>query len=328
MIDINSLKSYLASDLEKVRGIMRNSLSSGIDLLNDTNESVISHPGKMMRPSMALLVAKLCNKGNLTEDSYNFAAASELLHNATLFHDDVADNSSCRRGRPTIMKLLGGRASVLLGDFWLVRALDRILSSEQHHDEAIRLCAKTLGDLAEGEMLQLQKAASSDTVEEDYFEIIYRKTASLFETIAKIAALSVDAAPWMKEAVGLYARKIGIAFQIKDDILDYHPTADIGKPAGHDLLEQKITLPLLGAMQNAPECEAEKIRMKVSKIHENPDFQGEIVEFVDRYSGMDYAARKLDKFVAEALGDLDPFPESKEKEMLAILARYIAVRNN
>lgn len=315
---------YLDADLKRVAEIIRESLSSDIELLDRTNASILSHPGKMMRPMLAILAAKACCGGKATDDTYSFAAASELLHNATLLHDDVADNSASRRGRPTVMSLLGSRAAVLLGDFWLVKAVDRILDSK-HHD-VIHLYAKTLSDLAEGEMLQLQKASAGDTVEEDYYRIIYSKTASLFEATAAAAAMSVDAEVPFAEAVTSYARKLGIAFQIKDDIFDYDPDAQVGKPVGHDLLEQKITLPLLGALAAAPEEEASEIRSMVPGISDNPALRETVVEFVERYGGVAYAQKRLGEYVADAISCLDVLPDSRDKECLIWLAGYSAGR--
>lgn len=326
MMEKGEILGYLEADLIKVREIIRGSLSSDIELLDRTNESLLSHPGKMMRPMLALLAAKACNGGVATEDTYAFAAASELLHNATLLHDDVADNSDSRRGRPTVMSLLGSRAAVLLGDFWLVKAMDRILDSEKHDTEAIRLYAKTLSDLAEGEMLQLQKASAGDTTEEDYYRIIYSKTASLFEATAAAAALSVDAQVPYAEAVKSYARNLGIAFQIKDDIFDYDPQAQVGKPVGHDLLEQKITLPLLGALAASPADEAAQIRSMVPEISGNPQFQGPVVEFVARYGGVEYAQKRLQEYVSAAITALDVLPAGHDRDCLVWLAEYSAGR--
>jgi len=324
MKEKDEILSYLDADLKRVAEIIRASLSSDIELLDRTNASILSHPGKMMRPMLAILAAKACSGGKATDDTYSFAAASELLHNATLLHDDVADNSASRRGRPTVMSLLGSRAAVLLGDFWLVKAVDRILDSK-HHD-AIHLYAKTLSDLAEGEMLQLQKASSGDTVEEDYYGIIYSKTASLFEATAAAAALSVDAEVSWSEAVREYARNLGIAFQIKDDIFDYDPDAQVGKPVGHDLLEQKITLPLLGALAAAPEAESARIRSMVPEISAHPALRSEVVEFVERYDGVGYARMRLGEYVAKAVSSLDVLPESRDRDCLAWLAGYSAGR--
>ena len=328
MTDIKTLLAYLEPDLVKVREVVRKSLASDIELLDKTNESILSHPGKMMRPMLAILIAKACSGGSVKEDSYGFAAASELLHNATLLHDDVADDSASRRGRPTVMSILGGRASVLLGDFWLVKAMDRILDSEKHYAKAIRLFAKTLSDLAEGEMLQLQKASTGDTTEEDYYRIIYNKTASLFEAAAATAALSVDADSQTADAMSRFGKDLGIAFQIKDDIFDYDPEAQVGKPVGHDLLEQKITLPLLGALANAPEDEAKDIRTMVIKISDDPSLREPIVAFVQKYKGVEYAQDRLMEFVSKSVQSLSVLPESQDRDFLEFLAEYTAGRKH
>ena len=251
-MDQTAVRKRLQAELDQVNKLILDSLESDIELLNRTNRALLDHPGKQLRPILALLVARAIG-GRVNDDTLRFAAASELLHNATLLHDDVADGSAERRGRPTVMSLLGSRASVLLGDFWLVRAVARILEASRESNRVIRIFADTLADLAEGEMLQLQKASAGDTQEADYQRIIYNKTASLFVAAALSAAISAQATPAQEEAVRSYAENLGMAFQIKDDIFDYQENASIGKPVGQDLQEQKITLPLLGALQAAPE---------------------------------------------------------------------------
>ena len=177
---LDEIKDFLGQDWKDTDALIRSSLESDISLLNATNKAILDHSGKQLRPIVSLLVARACGGGRVNADSVRYAAAAELLHNATLLHDDVADSSCERRGAPTVMAILGGPASVLLGDFWLVKALENILASSANCNEVIRIFAGTLSSLAEGEMLQLQKASSGDTVEEDYYRIIYSKTASLF----------------------------------------------------------------------------------------------------------------------------------------------------
>src|SRR5574344_1609777 len=214
-MDLGQIKEFLGCDWTRTESLIRSSLRSDINLLNTTNDAILSHSGKQLRPILALLIARACSGGHTTSDTINFAAASELLHNATLLHDDVADSSSERRGAPTVMAILGGPASVLLGDYWLVKAMDNILASSAHGNDVIRIFSKTLSSLAEGEMLQLQKASSGDTEEEDYFRIIYSKTASLFESTCVSAAISVNAPEAWVEAVRNYAVSLGIGFQVK-----------------------------------------------------------------------------------------------------------------
>ena len=270
-MDYKAIKETLKNDLSRVDSVIGASLASDIDLLDKTNKSILSHSGKKLRPVLSLLSARACSGGFLTDDTVRYAAAAELLHNATLLHDDVADDSRQRRGMPTVMSLLGGRASVLLGDFWLVKAMENILKGDNSSSQVIRIFAKTLSDLAEGELLQLQKAETGDTTELDYYRIIYCKTASLFEASMVSAAISVSASKEKKKAVRNYARILGTAFQIKDDILDYDGDHAIGKPVGNDLRERKITLPLLGALANAGEDEAKEIRKMLCEIEDHPE---------------------------------------------------------
>lgn len=324
---LDEIKEFLGKDWKDTDGCIRSSLESDIDLLNSTNDAILSHGGKQLRPIVALLVARACGGGKLNEDSVRYAAASELLHNATLLHDDVADRSSERRGAPTVMAILGGPASVLLGDFWLVKAMENILSSSSHGNEVIRIFSKTLSSLAEGELLQLQKASSGDTVEDDYFRIIYSKTASLFESTCVSAAISVNASDEWVEAVRNYAVSLGLAFQIKDDIFDYSDGTTIGKPVGIDLDEQKITLPLLGALAAAPQERSDEIRRMLLDIQEHPEYKRDIIAFVGEFKGIEYAVSRLCEYVAKAKAALDVLPDSKEKDYLVRIAEFSAYRN-
>lgn len=326
MLDIKGLQDYLGEDWINVRRMIRSALKSDIALLESTNESILGHSGKQLRPMLVLLIARACACGHVNGSTYRYAAAAELLHNATLLHDDVADNSSQRRGAPTIMSLLGPSVSVLIGDFWLVKAMSTILDASASSDRVIRLFSKTLSDLAEGEMLQLQKARSLDTDEDDYLRIIFNKTASLFEAAAVTAAISVDAGKEAENAARDYAVSLGLAFQIRDDIFDYSPSMEVGKPLGVDILEQKITLPLLGAFRKAGEKTAAEIRNMIGKITEHPEYRDEILDFVRCNGGIEYASERLDGFVEKAKHSLGFLPHSLEKEYLSNLADFVGER--
>lgn len=326
-MDISRVKEYLGAEWTAVQERIAGSLESDIDLLDKTNKSILSHSGKQLRPILALLSARACSAdGRASEATVRYAAAAELLHNATLLHDDVADDSDQRRGVPTIRSLMGPTVSVLLGDYWLVKAMDLILGLHEADSQVIRIFSKTLSDLAEGELLQLQKAQSGDTVEGDYLRIIYSKTASLFEASCVSAALSVGASEPAVEAMKAYAVALGLAFQIKDDILDYDGTESVGKPLGVDILEQKMTMPLLGALVNAGAEEDKRVRALVKDIVGHPEHREEIVDFVKVYGGMEYASERLDFYVNQAVEALGVLPESYEKELLVKLARYTANR--
>lgn len=328
-MDLNGIRSYLGKDWEKTENYITDSLKSDIDLLDKTNRSILSHSGKQLRPIIALLVARACSDGKAEDDSCRYAAGAELLHNATLLHDDVADDSDQRRGMPTIRSIMGPSVSVLIGDYWLVKAMGLILDSHAETSKVIKLFSRTLSDLAEGELLQLQKAHSGDTDENDYFRIIFNKTASLFEAAAVSAAISVNADERTVLAVKEFATSLGLAFQIRDDIFDYSPEMDTGKPAGVDILEHKITLPLLGAFAKAGKAIEQQIREKIKNIDgDGGGTREEILAFVREYDGIGYARTVLEKYISKAVSALEQLPESRDREYLAKLARFVAERRS
>ena len=314
--------AYLGEDWTAMTGIISRAVSSEIGLLNSVNEDILSHSGKLLRPLISLLVARACGTPN--EASHRVAAATELLHNATLLHDDVADDSGERRGVPTVNALLGPRSAVLIGDFWLAKAMETMIDSEGLRGDVAKFFSKTLVDLAEGEMLQLEKSSTADTTYEDYFKIIYCKTASLFETACISAAFSVGAPQEYCEAVRRFARAAGIAFQIKDDIFDYVGDSGIGKPVGLDLRERKITLPLLCALDG---CEdAASVRALVLSCNVSSADCDRVHSFVMERHGVVKALDKLDAYILEAVRALDVLPDSEAKDYLAEIARYIGIR--
>ena len=325
-MDIRAVKEYLGQDWLSVQERIASALESDISLLNSTNASILSQSGKQLRPMLALMFARACT-GRATDAGIRYAAAAELLHNATLLHDDVADGSELRRGKPTVMSLMGPSVSVLVGDYWLVKAMELILQDSDTDTTAIRIFSKTLSDLAEGEMLQLQKAQSGDTDEKDYLRIIYNKTASLVEAACVSAAISAGVSEDVVKAARDYAVALGLAFQIKDDILDYSGTESVGKPLGVDILEQKITLPLLGALNNVSGQKQAEVRGMVKDIVGRPELRDDIVSFVKENGGLEYAKARLEGYVNEAVHALDILPDSREKECLVELARYTAIRD-
>ena len=322
-MDIRQVRHFLGEDWKKVEALFEETLHSDVHLLGRTHGYIRSNQGKMLRPVLSLLVSRAC--GTPGGDSVKAAVAAELLHNATLLHDDVLDDSTRRRGAPTVMSMLGAKASVLVGDFWLVKAMKTILACENHTKELSDIFAKTVLDLVEGEMLQMEKAGSGDTSEEDYLRIIYYKTASLFEAVCSSAALSVEAPQEAREAVTLYGKLLGMAFQIKDDILDYDGDA-LGKPVGADLREQKITLPLLGALRQMDADRETEVRQMVAGIGEHPSNCVRVAEMVRTLKGTNYAAERLEEYVKEAKESLRALPASEEKKMLLGIADYCAYR--
>lgn len=326
-MDIKAIQDFLGEAWVRTKELISDMLESDIALINSTNASILAHTGKQMRPMLALLMAGACSPKGVSDATVSYAAASDMLHNATLLHDDVADCSEQRRGVPTIMSLMGPSVSVLVGDYWLVKAMELILSvKDVNSSEVMRIFSKTLSDLAEGEMLQLQKARSGDTTEDDYLKIIYNKTASLFEAACVSAAISVQASEEYVRAAGRYAVALGLAFQIQDDILDYAGTDAVGKPLGADILEQKITMPLLGALKNVSDEKAAEIRGMISDISALPEYRDSIVGFVKGNRGLEYAVSRLRHYVDDAVRALDVLPDSEAKGYLADLAYFTAKR--
>jgi len=320
---LEEVKRFLGVDWLRTEHYMRESITTDVPLLKHINEIVCEHSGKQLRPVLSLLMARLVSNGRISDDSCRVAAASELLHTATLMHDDVADEAEKRRGSPTIKSLYGNTPSVLIGDFWLSSAVNLVINIEPY-DDVVPLFSRTLADLASGEMLQLEKAGTGDTSLEDYFRIIYSKTASLFVATIEGAAAILKPGRQYIESARSYARALGLAFQIKDDILDYCGKDEMGKSSGLDLVEKKITLPLLKAFENS-DREAE-IRSKLCETDKHPEYVDEIRQFVLNNGGIEGATQILEQYVENAVKALDCFEDSPEKTYLARIARFNVLR--
>ena len=338
-MDAQQLKDLLKGDWSSFQDCLKRQLGSDVSYLCHLNEEVLSHAGKQLRPLLSLLMARACAPASVSESSglsglapdaalseltLRYAVAGELLHNATLLHDDVADASDLRRGRPTVRSLFGADVSVLLGDYWLSRAVDAIVGTEDFDVRVIRVFTKTLRDLAEGEMLQLEKAVSGDTDESAYLRVIYAKTASLFEACAVSGACSVGADDSCLNAAAAYARNIGLAFQIRDDIFDYSPEWNTGKPSCEDIVEKKITLPVLGAFIGASHRGETELRAAI--VQGVADIRERMLAYVREHKGIEYAQHRLEDYLHEALAALAPLPDSIWKEALRDLALFIGDR--
>ncbi len=318
---MKEVQQYLGKAWTDFQRCFAESLESDIPLLDKTNQYLLGHGGKKLRPLFTLLIAKAL-RGDCNERVVRCAAASELLHTATLMHDDVADNAPTRRGVPTMMTVYSPTTAVLLGDYWLSKAMDLIID---HPDKRVlHVFSKCLADLASGEMLQLEKAEKADTTEDDYRRIIYCKTTSLFEACMVSAACSVEASEEEIERCRIYARHIGQAFQMRDDMLDYSPELSIGKPTGQDILEKKITLPLFGLFEKAPRSVVREVRRRMK----NPDAElvSDVFAWVRQYDAMSYAREKLDAEIRQAVEVLAAFPASPSRDYLEKMAGMIAIR--
>lgn len=318
---MKEVQQYLGKAWTDFQRCFAESLESDIPLLDKANQYLLGHGGKKLRPLFTLLIAKAL-RGDCNERVVRCAAASELLHTATLMHDDVADNAPTRRGVPTMMTVYSPTTAVLLGDYWLSKAMELIID---HPDKRVlHVFSKCLADLASGEMLQLEKAEKADTTEDDYRRIIYCKTTSLFEACMVSAACSVEASEKEIERCRIYAWHIGQAFQMRDDMLDYSPELSIGKPTGQDILEKKITLPLFGLFEKAPRSVVREVRRRMK----NPDAElvSDVFAWVRQYDAMSYAREKLDAEIRQAVEVLAAFPASPSRDYLEKMAGMIAIR--
>ena len=328
MADIEGVRAFLGDDVDKYRGVLYEALKTDRSYLNSVNKYILGNRGKEMRPLLSLLVGRCC--GTLTEASYCCAAVSEMLHTATLLHDDVVDQASKRRNAPTVGALFTPYVAVLTGDFWLSVVL-AVLASKCDR-KIINLFTDATKKLSEGELLQIDKADEMDTTEEDYFIIIYGKTAVLFEATVKAAAYAVNAPQPVVDGVASFAKYLGLAFQIRDDIFDYSPSMETGKNFGIDLKERKITLPLLGAFKNAPEKRGEVIA-KIKELSETvctPEREKQIVEdvfnFVNESGGLEYAQNVANQYLTMGIKGLDVLPDSPDKQMLIEFAEFVCKR--
>lgn len=317
----DDILDILGEDWSRLQETIAEALHSDISLLDIINADILAHNGKMLRPMVTLLLARCINNGGTTpEETFKYAAASELLHNATLLHDDVADESDTRRGKPTLRATLGPSQAVLVGDFWLSRAVLQIINANPSKSHAIiPLFSNTLSHLAEGEMLQLEKASDLSTTKEDYFRIIFCKTASLFVSAAMSGAIAADADDRQLAAASTYGEGLGTAFQIRDDILDYVGDDALGKPVGIDIKEKKITLPLFLSIRNAEDDGY--VRNSLRKIDGCEGISEEIRKFVGIRAGVPAAEKVLGEYVDKALHALEALPACRERECLAAIAK-------
>ncbi len=322
-MEIKDIYEDIDVEWKEFEQVLSESLVSNSSLLNTINGYLLTNKGKQIRPLLSILSAKAC--GDINSLSISCAVVSEMIHTATLLHDDVADDSSQRRGVPTVHTTYSPAASILTGDFWLAKALS--LLAKEDNSEILSFFTKTVEDLSEGELFQMQKADTLDTTEDDYYNIIYRKTSSLFVAAIKSAVYSVGAEKSLLMKMESYAIHLGMAFQIRDDIFDYMPQLNTGKPAGGDILEKKITLPLIYALNASTEEEKETFM----KLLRQSDVEGEILVYqannlITKYSGIEKSQKALIEQCSKAEESLSDLKESIYKRDLVRLARYVGDR--
>ena len=301
-----------------------NLMLSKVPLLNRITHYIIKRKGKQMRPMFIFLFSKLLNNGIVNEKVYRGASVIELIHTATLIHDDVVDDSKRRRGFFSINAIWKNKIAVLVGDFLLSRGM--ILCIENKDYDHLDIISESVKKMSEGELLQIEKSRSLDIDETVYFEIIKKKTASLISSCCKIAAVSVTKQKKIIESVSKIGENIGIAFQIKDDLFDYGKRK-IGKPRGIDIKEKKLTLPLIYTLNEVDKRKKKWIINSIKRHSKDKSRIKEIISFVKETGGLEYAIEKMNYFHKLALDDLKKLPENEFKKSLIDMINYVIQRD-
>ncbi len=322
-MQLKDIRALVASDLAAVDAEIRHQLASDVVLVNQVGDYIVGGGGKRLRPLLVVLAARAAG----ARDSAHIPAAAliEFIHTATLLHDDVVDDSARRRGRETANEAFGNPASVLVGDFLYSRAFQMMAALDSA--AVIRVMADATNTIAAGEVMQLMNSGDPDTTEVRYLEVIYRKTARLFEAGAQVAAIVAGAPPAIEEALTRYGKHLGIAFQLIDDALDYRGDADeLGKNVGDDLAEGKPTLPLIHALRHGDPDAAAMIRQAIAQG--GTEEQAPIRAVVESTGGLDYTAQLAEDEARKAEAALEAVPASPYRDALAGLARFAVGRSN
>lgn len=318
---INQLKRPIGEEMELFEGRFSKAMSSKVALLNRITHYIVNRKGKQMRPMFVFLTAKLLGKTN--ERTFRAASVIELIHTATLVHDDVVDGSDKRRGFFSINALWKNKIAVLVGDYLLSKGL--LLCIDNKDFDLLEIISIAVREMSEGELLQIEKARNLDINEEIYYEVIRKKTATLIASCCALGACSVDASQNDIKKMTYFGEKIGMVFQIKDDLFDYGQQR-IGKPTGIDIRERKMTLPLIYTMEHTSPSERRWLKRNLKKNNKNKKIVKEVITFVKSKGGLEYSISKMHEFQQEAISILDSFPASESKDSLKKLVSYVIDR--
>lgn len=320
---VSQIKAPIELEMELFEKKFYDSMSTHVALLNRITHYVVNRKGKQMRPMFVFLIAKMCNEGHVNERTYRGASVIELIHTATLVHDDVVDDSNQRRGFFSINALWKNKIAVLVGDYLLSKGL--LLSIDNGDFDLLRIISVAVREMSEGELLQIEKARRLDITEAIYFDIIRQKTATLIAACCAMGAQSVNAAEDEVENLRLFGELIGMAFQIKDDLFDYGEER-IGKPIGIDIKEQKMTLPLIYALNNATKKEKDWLINSVKNHNKDKRRVREVINKVKELGGLEYAVGKMKEYQSKALHMLQSYPQSSYRDSLELMVNYVIDR--
>lgn len=318
---LTSIKAPVADDLIKFEKHFKNSMKSHVPLLDKITYYIVQRKGKQIRPIFVFLSAKIW--GQIGPSTYNAASLIELLHTATLVHDDVVDEAYERRGFFSINALWKNKIAVLVGDYLLSRGL--LLALDNDEFDILKIVSNAVKEMSEGELLQIEKARRLDIKEDIYFDIIRQKTASLISSACGAGTASVTNDKTIIDKMKLFGETIGIAFQIKDDLFDYGSTS-IGKPRGIDIKEKKMTLPLIFALSKAEKSEKRKIINSIKKNSTKPDVIKKVIQFVKDKGGLEYSEGIMNQYKDKAMAMLAEFPESESRTSMQDLVNYVIDR--
>jgi len=323
MKTVSQIKQPIEYEMELFEKKFQLSMYSKVSLLNRITHYVVNRKGKQMRPMFVFLIAKMFNNGDVNDRTYRGASVIELIHTATLVHDDVVDESNKRRGFFSINALWKNKIAVLVGDFLLSKGL--LLSIDNSDFDLLKIISKAVREMSEGELLQIEKARKLDITESVYFEIIRKKTATLIAACCEMGSQSVMAPKTEVENMRQFGEYIGMAFQIKDDLFDYG-TQKIGKPTGIDIKEQKMTLPLIHTLNNCSKKEKKWVVNSIKNYNTDKVRVNELIHFVKEKGGLDYAVSKMKEYQKMALAILQKYPDSTYKESLELMVNYVIER--
>jgi octaprenyl-diphosphate synthase len=322
MSDLSQIRKPIEKEMADFEAYFKKTMRSNIPLLNIILNYVLRRKGKQMRPLLVFLTAKL--HGDISEQTFIAATFIELLHTASIVHDDVVDDASERRGALSVNALWNSKIAVLVGDYMLSKGM--LISVEKKRFDMLGIVSEAVKSMSEGELLQLQKARKLNIKEEDYFRIIKSKTAALIAACTACGARSVTDNSTTISAMKEFGENIGVAFQIKDDILDYDGTGLTGKIAGNDIKEKKITLPLIHALDKASASEKRHILGILKNKKKTKSEISEVVRFVNEYKGIEYAVIQMNKYSENAISILSNYDDSEVKESLKSFIRYTTSR--
>lgn len=318
---IKTIKRPIEKELSEFEGYFRKAMKSKVPLLDRITYYIVRRKGKQVRPMFVFLSAKIC--GTINESSYTAASFVEILHTATLVHDDVVDDAYERRGFFSINALWKNKVAVLVGDYLFAQGFLMALKNKEFR--LLEIFSEAIKAMSEGELLQLEKARRLDIKEEIYYEVIRQKTASLIAAACSAGAASVTDDDDAIEKMRSFGEDIGIAFQIKDDLFDFG-TDDVGKPLGIDIQEKKMTLPLIYALDHASGGDKRRIIRTIKKHSDKPDKVKEVIDFVRQSGGLDYAKKAMKRYSEKAFETLRTFPESEARRSLEELVGFVTER--